>query len=134
MGDTPLACRNAQCSEPPRDDIQARIQPTGTKLSNDLVVQLGAKLDQFASDMNQAGDMADSAVAGTDLIGPRGACSAAVSSPYDDPGPGRRWQGLIEVRLGREPVAIALGLQAQFMNEIEAPNLTREARGTFQTI
>jgi hypothetical protein len=32
------------------------------KMSNDLVVQLGAKLDQFASDMNQAGDMADSAV------------------------------------------------------------------------
>jgi hypothetical protein len=31
-------------------------------MSNDLVVQLGAKLDQFASDMNQAGDMADSAV------------------------------------------------------------------------
>jgi hypothetical protein len=30
-------------------------------MSNDLVVQLGAKLDQFASDMNQAGDMADSA-------------------------------------------------------------------------
>jgi DNA end-binding protein Ku len=28
-------------------------------VSNDLVVQLGAKLDQFASDMNQAGDMAD---------------------------------------------------------------------------
>ncbi|MGY3409530.1 hypothetical protein ACVWZV_005643 [Bradyrhizobium sp. GM5.1] len=28
-------------------------------MSNDLVVQLGAKLDQFASDMNQAGDMAD---------------------------------------------------------------------------
>jgi hypothetical protein len=27
-------------------------------MSNDLVVQLGAKLDQFASDMNQAGDMA----------------------------------------------------------------------------
>jgi hypothetical protein len=25
-------------------------------MSNDLVVQLGAKLDQFASDMNQAGD------------------------------------------------------------------------------
>lgn len=32
------------------------------KMSNDLVVQLGAKLDQFQSDMNQAGDMADSAV------------------------------------------------------------------------
>jgi len=31
-------------------------------LSNDLVVQLGAKLDQFQSDMNQAGDIADSAV------------------------------------------------------------------------
>jgi hypothetical protein len=31
-------------------------------MSNDLVVQLGAKLDQFASDMNQAGDLADSAV------------------------------------------------------------------------
>lgn len=31
-------------------------------MSNDLVVQLGAKLDQFASDLNQAGDMADSAV------------------------------------------------------------------------
>jgi hypothetical protein len=31
-------------------------------MANDLVVQLGAKLDQFASDMNQAGDMADSAV------------------------------------------------------------------------
>jgi len=31
-------------------------------MSNDLVVQLGAKLDQYASDMNQAGDMADSAV------------------------------------------------------------------------
>src|SRR4051812_34848582 len=31
-------------------------------MSNDLIVQLGAKLDQFASDMNQAGDMADSAV------------------------------------------------------------------------
>lgn len=31
-------------------------------MSNDLVVQLGAKLDQFASDMNQAGDMADRAV------------------------------------------------------------------------
>jgi hypothetical protein len=31
-------------------------------MSNDLVVQLGAKLDQFAGDMNQAGDMADSAV------------------------------------------------------------------------
>ncbi|MGR4929055.1 hypothetical protein ACIPUD_20000 [Bradyrhizobium sp. CAR08] len=31
-------------------------------MSNDLVVQLGAKLDQFASDMNQAGDMADSAI------------------------------------------------------------------------
>lgn len=29
---------------------------------NDLVVQLGAKLDYFASNMNQAGDMADSAV------------------------------------------------------------------------
>lgn len=31
-------------------------------MANDLVVQLGAKLDQFASDMNQAGDIADSAV------------------------------------------------------------------------
>lgn len=31
-------------------------------MANDLVVQLGAKLDQFAADMNQAGDMADSAV------------------------------------------------------------------------
>lgn len=31
-------------------------------MSNDLVVQLGAKLDQFQSDMNQAGDIADSAV------------------------------------------------------------------------
>jgi hypothetical protein len=31
-------------------------------MSNHLVVQLGAKLDQFANDMNQAGDMADSAV------------------------------------------------------------------------
>jgi hypothetical protein len=31
-------------------------------MSNDLVVQLGAKLDQFQSDMNTAGDMADSAV------------------------------------------------------------------------
>lgn len=31
-------------------------------MSNDLVVQLGAKLDQFQSDLNQAGDMADSAV------------------------------------------------------------------------
>jgi hypothetical protein len=31
-------------------------------MANDLVVQLGAKLDQFASDMNQAGDMADDAV------------------------------------------------------------------------
>lgn len=31
-------------------------------MANDLVVQLGAKLDQFASDMNQAGDMADSAI------------------------------------------------------------------------
>jgi hypothetical protein len=29
-------------------------------MSNDLVVQLGAKLDQFQSDMNSAGDMADS--------------------------------------------------------------------------
>jgi hypothetical protein len=28
-------------------------------MSNDLVVQLGAKLDQFQSDMNSAGDMAD---------------------------------------------------------------------------
>jgi hypothetical protein len=26
-------------------------------MSNDLLVQLGAKLDQFQSDMNQAGDM-----------------------------------------------------------------------------
>ncbi|MCP3412730.1 hypothetical protein NLM16_01295 [Bradyrhizobium brasilense] len=32
-------------------------------MSNDLVVQLGAKLDQFQSDMNQAGDIADAAVA-----------------------------------------------------------------------
>ncbi|WP_431014679.1 hypothetical protein [Bradyrhizobium pachyrhizi] len=32
-------------------------------MSNDLVVQLGAKLDQFAADMNQAGDIADAAVA-----------------------------------------------------------------------
>ncbi|UWU89609.1 hypothetical protein [Bradyrhizobium sp. CB1015] len=31
-------------------------------MANDLVVQLGAKLDQFQSDLNQAGDMADSAV------------------------------------------------------------------------
>lgn len=31
-------------------------------MANDLVVQLGAKLDQFQSDMNQAGDIADSAV------------------------------------------------------------------------
>lgn len=31
-------------------------------MSNDLVVQLGAKLDQFQSDMSSAGDMADSAV------------------------------------------------------------------------
>lgn len=31
-------------------------------MSNDLVVQLGAKLDQFQSDMNQAGDIADAAV------------------------------------------------------------------------
>jgi hypothetical protein len=31
-------------------------------MSNDLVVQLGAKLDQFQSDMNQAGDIADSTV------------------------------------------------------------------------
>ncbi|PDT68575.1 hypothetical protein CO683_15315 [Bradyrhizobium ottawaense] len=31
-------------------------------MANDLVVQLGAKLDQFQRDMNQAGDLADSAV------------------------------------------------------------------------
>lgn len=31
-------------------------------MSNDLVVQLGAKLDQFQSDMNTAGDIADAAV------------------------------------------------------------------------
>jgi lambda family phage tail tape measure protein len=31
-------------------------------MANDLVVQLGARLEQFASDMNQAGDIADSAV------------------------------------------------------------------------
>lgn len=31
-------------------------------MSNDLVVQLGAKLDQFSKDMNQAGDIADQAV------------------------------------------------------------------------
>lgn len=31
-------------------------------MSTDLVVQLGAKLDQFASDMDRAGDIADSAV------------------------------------------------------------------------
>lgn len=31
-------------------------------MPNDLVVQLGAKLDQFQSDMKQAGDIADSAV------------------------------------------------------------------------
>jgi hypothetical protein len=31
-------------------------------MANDLVVQLGAKLDQFASDMNAAGDLADSAI------------------------------------------------------------------------
>src|SRR4051812_6794184 len=31
-------------------------------MANDLVVQLGAKLDQFAADMNTAGDMADSAI------------------------------------------------------------------------
>lgn len=32
-------------------------------LANDLVVQLGAKPDQFQSDMNQVGDIADAAVA-----------------------------------------------------------------------
>jgi len=31
-------------------------------VSNDLVVQLGAKLDQFSRDMDQAGDMADQAI------------------------------------------------------------------------
>lgn len=31
-------------------------------MANDLVTQLGVKLDQFSSDLNQAGDMADSAV------------------------------------------------------------------------
>jgi len=31
-------------------------------MSNDLVVQLGAKLDQFQSDMSQAGDIADAAI------------------------------------------------------------------------
>jgi hypothetical protein len=31
-------------------------------MANDLVAQLGARLDQFATDLNQAGDMADSAV------------------------------------------------------------------------
>ncbi|MHC4051370.1 hypothetical protein [Bradyrhizobium sp. 25ACV] len=31
-------------------------------MANDLVVQLGAKLDQFQSDLNQAGDMADAAM------------------------------------------------------------------------
>lgn len=31
-------------------------------MANDLVVQLGAKLDQFSKDMNQAGDIADAAV------------------------------------------------------------------------
>jgi hypothetical protein len=31
-------------------------------VANDLVVQLGAKLDQFSKDMNQAGDIADQAV------------------------------------------------------------------------
>lgn len=32
-------------------------------MANDLVVQLGAKLDQFQSDMNQAGELADAAIA-----------------------------------------------------------------------
>ncbi|MCS3449562.1 MULTISPECIES: hypothetical protein [Bradyrhizobium] len=32
-------------------------------MSNDLVVQLGAKLDQFQSDMDQAGNIADAAIA-----------------------------------------------------------------------
>ena len=31
-------------------------------MANDLVVQLGARLDQFAADMDQAGNMADSAI------------------------------------------------------------------------
>src|SRR4029079_7210638 len=31
-------------------------------MSDDLVVQLGARLDKFAADMNQAGDIADGAI------------------------------------------------------------------------
>ena len=31
-------------------------------MSNDLVVQLGAELDQFQIDMNHAGDIADTAI------------------------------------------------------------------------
>ena len=31
-------------------------------MSDDLVVRLGARLDKFASDMDQAGDIADGAV------------------------------------------------------------------------
>ena len=33
-------------------------------MANDLVVNLGARLDQFAADMDKAGNIADKAVAG----------------------------------------------------------------------
>jgi hypothetical protein len=46
----------------PKETVDLNQHIAHLKMSNDLVVQLGAKLDQFASDMNQAGDMADSAI------------------------------------------------------------------------
>lgn len=69
---SPAGRRDPTPPQPPRTGPPARTlnhrgdtgprQPTPilrtNTMSNDLVVQLGAKLDQFQSDMNQAGDKA----------------------------------------------------------------------------
>jgi hypothetical protein len=76
-------------------------------MANDLVAVLGARLDQFASDLNQAGDMADSAV-------------SRIESAFDNLNPGfGGLTGLGTVMTGAAAAAgVLLGVLQKISSEV----------------
>lgn len=75
-------------------------------MANDLVVNLGARLDQFQSDMSQAGDIADSAV-------------GRIENSFSKLNPGINVAGLLHPRHG-DKVAQQLVATMQKLNLVAA--------------
>jgi hypothetical protein len=82
-------------------------------MANDLVVQLGAKLDQFAADMNTAGDMADSAI-------------SRIESSFASLNPGASFAGLGTIATGAAASIAVLLTALQHVNS-ELADISKNA-------